>query len=247
MLFDLSPLVLAFVGIAAFATAVMGGIAGIGTAIAMIPVMAFAIGVRDAIPVVTVAVTMNNFGRVWANRHFIDYKVVLWFSLGAVPLSVLGGVAFANAPAEVLARALAIFLISLVAYRHLPIGRRMKISNTRYFSFVGMVQGFLSSIFGGAGPFGAHFFLAYGLYRNAFVGTVALATTSINLAKGSTYARFALIGLDALLLGVLVGVIMVIGAYFGGRLVSRVPDKLFVYIVEGVMLGAAAALLIQGA
>ena len=246
MLFDLDPLMLAVVGVAAFVTAVMGGIAGIGTAIAMIPVMTFAIGVRDAIPVVTIAVTMNNFGRVWANRHTIDYTVVLWFSLGAVPLSVLGGVVFAKAPAEVLARGLAIFLICLVIYRHMPIGRHTKFSNVRYFGFVGAAQGFLSSIFGGAGPFGAHFFLAYGLYRNAFVGTSALATTSINFARASTYAKFALIGVDALVLGLLIGVVMVIGAYIGGRLVSRVPDGLFVYIVEGVMLAAAAALLIEG-
>ena len=245
-MFDLSPAVLIFVGAAAFVTAIMGGVAGIGTAIAMIPVMTFALGVRDAIPVVTVAVTLNNFGRVYANRHSINYKVVLWFSIGALPMSVLGGIAFANLPAELLARGLALFLIALVIYRHMPIGKGLKITNVRLFGFVGMVQGFLSSIFGGAGPFGAHFFLAYGLYRNSFVGTVALATTSINLAKGGTYAKFALIGRDALALGFVVGIIMVVGAYFGGKLVAHVPDKLFVIIVEGVMLTAAAALLIEG-
>ena len=39
---------------------------------------------------------------------------------------------------------------------------------------------------------------------------------------------------------------MIVGAYFGGRLVNRMPDRVFVYIVEGVMLMAAAALLIRG-
>jgi hypothetical protein len=245
-LLDLSPLMFAVIGVAAFVTAVMGGVAGIGTAIAMIPVMTLAIGVHAAIPVVTVAVTLNNFGRIWANRRFLDYPVSLWFSLGAVPASVLGGIVFANAPAELLARGLGVFLIALVVYRHLPIGQGLSMPNVRLFAPVGAVQGFLSSIFGGAGPFGAHFFLAYGLYRNAFVGTAALATTSINFARGGTYASFALLGTDALVLGVGIGIVMVVGAYIGGRLVSRVPDKLFVYIVEGVMLVAAVALLVEG-
>ncbi|MDA1036444.1 MAG: sulfite exporter TauE/SafE family protein, partial [Chloroflexi bacterium] len=195
-MFDLSPAVLVFIGVAGFLTAIMGGIAGIGTAIAMIPVMTFAVGVQEAIPIVTIAVTLNNFGRVWANRAYLDYRVVVWFSLGAVPASVLGAAAFANAPADLLARGLAIFLILLVIYRHLPIGKNMQMHQVKKFAFVGMVQGFLSSIFGGAGPFGAHFFLSYGLYRNAFVGTVALAITSINITKAGTYASFSLLDRD---------------------------------------------------
>jgi uncharacterized protein len=245
-LFDLSPWVLAFIGVAGFITAVVGGIAGIGTAIAMIPVMTFAVGVREAIPIVTIAVSLNAIGRIYANRHYIDYRVVLWFSIGAVPTAILGGALFASAPAELLSRGLAIFLIALVGYRHLPIGKGLKMERVRMFGFVGLVQGFLSSIFGGAGPFGAHFFLAYGLYRRSFVGTVALATSSINVAKASAYASFSLIDRDALVLAFIVGAIMIVGAYFGGRLVNRMPDRVFVYIVEGVMLAAAGALLIRG-
>lgn len=245
-MFDLSPWVLVFIGVAGFVTAVIGGVAGIGTAIAMIPVMTFAVGVREAIPIVAIAVTLNSVGRIVANRHFIDYRVVLWFSIGAVPTSFIGGALFASAPAELLARGLAIFLIALVVYRHMPIGKSLQMRQVKKFGFVGLVQGFLSSIFGGAGPFGAHFFLSYGLYRQSFVGTVALATSSINLAKTSTYASYSLLDGDALALGLIVGVIMVVGAYFGGRLVNRMPDRVFVYIVEGVMLTAAGALLIRG-
>ena len=245
-MFDLSPWVLVFIGVAGFVTAVVGGIAGIGTAIAMIPVMTFAVGVREAIPIVAIAVTLNSIGRIIATRQAIDYRVVLWFSIGAVPTSFVGGALFANAPADLLARGLAIFLIVLVAYRHMPIGKHLKMQRVRMFAFVGLVQGFLSSVFGGAGPFGAHFFLSYGLYRKSFVGTVALATTSINLAKTTTYARFSLVDGEALAIGLIVGVIMIVGAYFGGRLVHRMPDRVFVYVVEGVMLMAAIALLIRG-
>jgi len=185
-------------------------------------------------------------GRVWANREYIDYRVVFWFSIGAVPTSVLGGLVFANAPADLLATGLGIFLLALVTYRHLPVGKSRPMTRIKLFVIVGLIQGFLSSVFGGAGPFGAHFFLSYRLYRNAFVGTVALATTSINIGKGLTYSKFALLGSDALTLGVAIGAVMMIGAYFGGKLVHRVPDGVFVYIVEGVMVVAAIALLMRG-
>jgi uncharacterized membrane protein YfcA len=243
---DLTLILALGIAVLAFAAAVMGGIAGIGTAIAMIPVLTFAFGVREAIPIIAIAMTLNNFSRAWANRKHIDYRVVLWFSIGAVPTSMLGGVAFATVPAELIVRALGAFLLSLVLYRHLPIGRDMRMRNVRLFGLVGLVQGFLSSVFGGAGPFGAHFFLAYGLHRNTFVGTVALATTSINIAKGGTYAGFALIDGESLAIGLGIGGLMVVGAYIGGMLVSHVPDRVFVYIVEAVMIVSGLVLLVRG-
>jgi uncharacterized membrane protein YfcA len=245
-MFDLSPAVLAIIAVGAFLTAIIGGIAGVGTAIAMIPVLTFAVGVRDAIPIVTIAIMLNNIGRLVATWSQIDWRVVRWFSLGAVPTSVLGGAVFANAPADLLARGLGVFLIALVAYRHVPIGKALQMREVRPFAYVGMVQGFLSSIFGGAGPFGAHFFLSYGLYRNAFVGTAAAATTSINVTRVGTYSGFSLVGRDTLALGLVIGLIMVVGAYVGSKLVRHLPDQAFVYIVEGVMLVAAAALLVRG-
>ncbi len=245
MIFDLTVLEATVIAVTAFAAAVMGGVAGIGTAIVMIPVLTFAVGVREAIPIVTVAMMFNNVSRWVANRHYVDYKVVLWFSLGAVPMAVVGGVAFANAPADLLARGLGIFLLVLIAYRRLPFGKSGSMP-LRGFTAVGSVQGFLSGIFGGAGPFGAHFFLTYGLYRNAFIGTAAVATTSINVTKSATYAGFALLDGNALAISLVVGAIMVAGAYVGGMLVRHVPDRAFVYIVESVMLASGVALIVRG-
>ena len=242
----MDPLLLAFlIGLAALAASIMGGIAGIGTAIAMIPVLTFAFGIREAIPIITVAMLLNNGSRWWANRAYIDYRVVGFFVLGAVPMSVVGGAVFANAPADLLARGLGIFLLALVVYRHLPIGGGLQMT-ARGFVLVGLVQGFLSSIFGGAGPFGAHFFMAYGLYRNAFIGTVAVATTAINVTKGSVYGGYALIDARGIGIAMAIGLSMVVGAAIGGRLVRYVPDRAFAYIVEAVMVTAGLTLLLRG-
>ncbi len=241
----MDPLVAVGIGLAALAASIMGGIAGIGTAIVMIPVLTFALGVKVAIPVITVAMMFNNTSRWWVNRRYVDYSVALWFWAGAIPFTVLGSVVFANAPAGLLARGLGVFLLALVAYRHIPKSQDLHMG-LRGFSAVGGVQGFLSGIFGGAGPFGAHFFLAYGLKRNAFVGTAAIATMAINIAKSGTYAKFALLNGATLAMSVAIGVVMVAGAYIGGLLVKRVPDRAFAYIVELVMIAAGASLLIGG-
>ena len=238
----MDPVVLAGLGVAAFVAAVVGGMAGLGSALMMIPVLTFVVGIRDAVPIVTLAVMMQTWSRVWVNRSLIDWRVVRWFMVGAVPASALGAVAFASAPAELLQKGLAVFLLLVVAYRHSPFARRTPFP-AQAFAGVGVGQGFLSAIFGGAGPFGASFFLAYGLRRGAFVGTMASAMTLINFVKVGVYGTYALLDADGLALAVGLGVVMIVGAYAGGMIVNRVSDRAFVVIVEAVIVLAAISLL----
>ena len=240
----MDPVVLVGLGAAAFAAAVVGGLAGLGSAIIMIPALTFAVGIREAVPIAAIAVMMQTWSRVWVNRALIDRSVVKWFVAGAFPSAILGGTVFANLPAEFLQRGLGVFLLLIVAYRRSPLMRDIRMG-ARAFVGVGMGQGFLSAIFVGAGPFGASFFLAYGLRRGAFVGTMAAAMTAINAVKIGVYGTYSLLDLSGVLLAAGLGLVMVVGAYLGGAIVNRVSDKAFVYIVEAVMVAAALALLLR--
>jgi uncharacterized protein len=224
----------------------LGGITGMSTGIIALPVLAFAFGVREAVPIVTVAMLFNMTSRTIANRDYINYRVVFWYCLGAVPSAAAGGIVFANAPAEVLARGLGVFLLALVVWRHLPIAQMARMP-LRAFVGVGLGQGFFSAIFGGAGPFGAHFFLSYGLTRNAFVGTVAVGTFLVNVTKATVYGSYSLLDADLLIAAVGVGLIMAVGAYAGAFIVKRVSDNAFKVIVEAVMVISGLTLLVQGA
>ena len=241
----MDPLVFVALGVIAFLSAVIGGLAGLGSAIIMIPALTFAVGIREAVPIATVAVMMQTWSRIWVNRHLIDRSVVKWFFIGAFPMSIVGATAFANLPADLLQRGFAVFLLLIVAYRHSPIAGRGMPMNPRAFAGVGAGQGFLSALFGGAGPFGASFFLAYGLRRGAFVGTMASGMTIINVVKIGIYGSFALLDTSSLILAFSLGLIMVVGAYVGGMITNRVSDKAFVYIVEIVIVGAAISLLVR--
>ena len=246
MSLDISPLLaLAVAGTALFA-GTLGGITGMSTGIIALPVLTFAFGVREAVPIVTVAMLYNMVSRTIANRHYINYRVVFWYCLGAVPAAALGGIVFANAPVNLLARGLGIFLLLLVVWRHLPVGRVSHMP-LKGFVGVGLGQGFFSALFGGAGPFGAHFFLSYGLMRNAFVGTVAVGTFLVNVTKAIVYGSYSLVDVRLLVVATGVGLIMAAGAYAGAYIVRLFSDRAFKILVEGVMIASGLVLLIQGA
>ena len=239
-----APVAAAVIATSLFA-AVIGGVTGMSTGIIAIPVLIFAFGVRLAIPIITVAMLFNTLSRSIVNWNDVDWQVARWYSIGAVPAAVIGGVTFAYAPTELLARGLGVFLLALVVYRHLPIavGRGMPL---RGFLPVGLGQGFFSALFGGAGPFGAHFFMAYGLTKNAFVGTVAVGTFLVSIAKAVVYGGLDLLDVETFLVASGIGLIMAVGAYAGARIVRHVPERLFIRAVEGLMIASGLLLLVTG-
>jgi uncharacterized membrane protein YfcA len=71
-----SPGELAVVAVMAFVAAALAAVTGFGGAVVLLPVLAWAFGVRDAVPILTVAQLIGNGSRVWLNRSELDWRVV---------------------------------------------------------------------------------------------------------------------------------------------------------------------------
>src|SRR3989475_13300332 len=85
--------------VGALVGSLVGGVAGFGTGIIMLPLVAWAIGIRSAVPVLTVAMLVGNLSRLWWSRGEVDRTVVVRFTRGAVPATALGTAFFAGGPA----------------------------------------------------------------------------------------------------------------------------------------------------
>src|SRR5437867_5989283 len=173
-------------GGAAFLASTLAAVAGFGGAAVLLPALAAAFGVRQAIPILTVAQLVGNGSRVWFNRRQLDLRVVKWFSLGAVPLALAGGVLFATAPLGVLKRVIGAFLLCMVAWRRVRRGPPWR-PGVRAFALIGAGFSFLSALVGSVGPLMVPFFLAYGLVMGAYFGTEALATVFMHVMNLVAY------------------------------------------------------------
>ncbi|MEK7777352.1 MAG: sulfite exporter TauE/SafE family protein [Chloroflexota bacterium] len=238
-------LVIVGVSTTALVASTIAAVAGFGGAVIMLPVLVWGFGLREAVPLLTVAQLIGNLSRVLLNRGELKLPVVKWFSVGAVPAAIVGGIVFATAPAPALTRVLGLFLLLIVVYRHTPWGKRLRIS-LRGFLPLGAVSAFLSAIMGSVGPFMAPFFLAYGLVKGAYIGTEALATVVMHVVKLGVYGKYALLDVRIVLLGVAIGAVMFVGSWLGKRLLSRLPERFFPYIIEGVLVVAGVQFLVFG-
>jgi uncharacterized membrane protein YfcA len=93
-----TPLELLIIAVVAFIASTLAAITGFGGAAVLLPALVAIFGMREAVPILTVAQLIGNGSRVWFNRKELDYRVVDWFALGGVPLAIAGGLLFAKAP-----------------------------------------------------------------------------------------------------------------------------------------------------
>ena len=240
-----SLLVAATLGAVAFVAATLAAVTGFGGAAVLLPVLAAVFGVREAIPILTVAQLIGNGSRVWFNRREVDWRVVGWFALGAVPFAFAGGFLFARAPLSALTRLLGVFLILVVVWRRLHPGppRRPPLKS---FAALGAGSAFLSALLGSVGPIMAPFFLAFGLVRGAYIGTEAMSTVVMHVVKLVAYGQGSLLTDRAVVAGLALGPIMVLGSWSGKRIVDRLPERVFVLLVELTLVAAGLLFLIRG-
>lgn len=208
-------------------------VTGFGGAAVLLTVLVIAFGVRDAVPILTVAQLSGNGSRVWFNRDQLDLRVVGWFAVGAVPLAFLGGLLFARVPLPALT----------------PPGRvpaRNRGLPLRSFALIGAAASVLSTLLGSVRPLTAPFFLAYGLVKGAYIGTEALATVVIHVTKLVAHRQAAVLSATACLAGLAIGAIMILGSYAGKQIADRISERAFVLVIELTMITAGVRFLVRG-
>ena len=236
---------LPLLGLVAAFSAFVGSVAGSGGSTILLPVLVLYYGVHDAIPILTIANFSANVSRMVINRREIVFPVVGWFVLGAFPMSVLGAWMFVVADAALLTRLLGALLIVVVAWRRLrpqPPSQRGAI----WFWPVGAVCGFLEGLIGSVGPLMAPFFLAYGLMRNAYIATDALATVAMQGTKLAVFGGAQVLKPELIAAGFLLIPFMVAGTVLGKRLLERIPERVFALLVEAMLVVAGLHFLIYG-
>ncbi|MCH8886366.1 MAG: sulfite exporter TauE/SafE family protein [SAR324 cluster bacterium] len=235
-------------GAAALLSAFIGSVAGSGGSTVLLPVLVLYFGIRDAVPIITIANLAANLSRSVINRGEIVYPVVGWFTLGTVPASVLGAWLFTATPPEILTRLLGGLLISLVVWRRV---RQLGLSPPRsrsaaWFLPLGTLFGFLEGLMGSVGPLMAPFFLAHGLMRGAYIGTDAFVTSVMQAIKLGVFGGARLVGPGILAAGLTLVPFMVLGTMLGKKMLHRVSDSVFSILLELVLVAAGLNFLIGG-
>jgi uncharacterized protein len=220
------------------------GVAGFGGGIVLMPTLTVLIGPHAALPIICFSSIFATATRAWLNRKHIDWKVNVYFLIGALPLIIIGTKIFISLDQNTIEKILGLFMLMLLVSKKLPLTRNFR---TPLWAFVplGSFTAFIAGLTGVPGPFSAMFFINYGLQKMAYIGTFAIAMAILRIPQLAVFALDKFIDLQIIYLSLGLGLISVPSAYFGAKLVRKLPEKYFNAFINIVLLAFAVFFLVK--
>ena len=220
----------------------VGGIVGFGTSIMLMPALVLVFGPREAVPIMAIAAIMANASRVVAWWREVDWRATAAYSVTGIPAAALGARTLLTLPPGIVEAVLGIFFIGMIPVRRW-MARQHWTLNLWHMAAVGAVIGFITGIVVSTGPINAPFFLAYGLVKGAYLGTEAMGSLAVYVAKAITFRTLGALPIEIITKGLIIGSSLVAGAFIAKRLVLKLDGEKFRLLMDGLLLVAGLTML----
>ena len=220
----------------------VGGIVGFGTSIMLMPALVLVFGPREAVPIMAIAAIMANASRVAAWWWEVDWRVTAAYSATGIPAAALGAKTLLTLPPGVVEGVLGLFFIAMIPIRRWMARQHWSL-NLWHMAAVGGTIGFITGVVVSTGPINAPFFLAYGLVKGAYLGTEALGSLAVYVAKIITFRSLGALPVETIIKGLIIGSSLVAGAFVAKRLVLKLDGERFKLLMDGLLLMAGLTML----
>jgi hypothetical protein len=232
----------ALVLIVGYLAGVVSGIVGTGATIILLPVLVFAFGPREAVPIMAVVALMSNFAKITSWWKEIDWRACAAYAVGGIPAAALGARTLLILPEKVVDVALGLFFLAMIPGRRWLAAKNLKIGLWQL-ALAGAFIGFLTGIVVSTGPLNLPVFASYGLVKGAFIATEAASSLALYISKAIAFRSFGALPTDILLKGLIAGSSVMAGTYTARLIVERLSVAAFQHLLEAVMLVAGLSLL----
>jgi len=233
-------LIVLAVGLAA---GTLGGIVGFGSSIMLMPVLVIAFGPLQAVPIMAIAAILANLSRIIAWWREIDWRICAAYSVTGIPAAALGARTLFSLPPRLIEISIGIFFIAMIFVRRWMAARELKFG-LRQLALLGVVIGYITGIVVSTGPITAPIFLGAGLVKGAFIGTEAAASLAVYLSKAATFRALGMLPADIVVMGLITGSSLMIGAFVAKRFVLKMQPGQFRLLMDGLMLASGMVLLL---
>jgi uncharacterized protein len=224
-----------------FCAYLVRGIAGFGSGLIAVPLLAFVAPITAVVPLVVCLDYLGSISQGLKNRTHIAGRELVWLW----PFMLIGVGAglylLKNVPTGQLTVALGVFILVYAIYQLIAMPDfRVSRGAATYSGFFG---GMVGALFGAGGPFYAMYFNMRGLEKTAFRATFA---TNYLIDGGVRLAAYALAGLlgHQLFGDMIVALpIAAAGLWIGGRIHTGLSQRVFVRMISALLIVSGSVLI----
>jgi uncharacterized membrane protein YfcA len=184
--------------------------------------------------------------RLWLLRRDVDRQVLLSFGLASAGGGLVGAILHGLFSSPWLAAVLGALLVFAGLSELIGLAHRLVLGG-----WAATAAGALSGVFGGLvgnqGGIRSAALLGFDLSKRTFVGTATAVGLVVDAARMPVYLTTVGAEVTAIWPVVLVATAgVVLGTLFGGRVLARIPERMFRPIVAAILAALGIAMLAQG-
>jgi len=232
-----------YAAVVLFLAYLVRGIAGFGSGLIAVPLLALRFPVTAVVPLVVFLDYIGSASQGLKNRQHVAWRE----QLPLIPFTLVGvgvGLLLLKAvPAAILAKVLGGFIIAYAIYQWLPLP---VLRGSRLFVVpYGILGGFVGTLFGTGGPFYVIYFTLRGLGKNVFRATFAINFLIDGAIRLIAYLTVGLLGLQTLTHLLVALPVVAVGLFLGGHIHTGFSQKTYVRFISLLLLGSGIGLLLK--
>ena len=225
-----------------FFTALMTSLAGAGGGTVLLAAMLQFMNPAEAIPVHGVIQFTSNLTRTWLLKKFVNWSIVLKFTV-LLPVGVYIGLQiFQNIDANNIKNLIGMFILLALIFQNLKFINKFFLPDYAYY-FVGLLTGILNILVGVIAPLLAVILKQSISEKKSIVGTLGYFGLIGNLLKiiGFTLIGFSFYEYIDTFLMIIPATLL--GSRVGQFLLNKISNKIFMIIFQIILIGLAIRLL----
>lgn len=219
----------------AMAASVITAIAGVGGAIVLSFVLTPILGPAALVQTISVAMLINNTTKINVYRKDIDWAQCLLVIACAAPGCALGALVYSGLSERTITIVLGVFLITIVVLKWW-----MPETSARWPAWAvgaaSFVYGTLTGGTIGGGILLLPILMGTGLTGMALIGTDAACGLAMHIVKTAVFGTTGVLTPRYAMIGVLIGIVMIPGAYIARALLRRMPLQVHERIIDAVII-----------
>jgi uncharacterized membrane protein YfcA len=234
------------VAIVAVAASIVTAVAGVGGAIVLSFALTPILGPAALVQTISVAMLVNNLTKINVYRRGIDWSQCLFVIAFAAPGCIVGSLIYAQLSERTITLVLGAFLIGIVIFKWLLPGRT-GVWPRWVVAVAALVYGTLTGTTIGGGILLLPILMGTGLTGIALIGTDAAVGFAMHLVKTAVFGTSGVLTAQYAVIGVLIGVVMIPGAYVARWILQRTPLKVHERILDAVIIAGGLSFLVHAA
>ena len=227
----------------ALAASTITAIAGVGGAIVLSFVLAPLLGVAALVQTISVAMIVNNITKVNVFAKGIDWGSCAFVAGCAAPGCVIGSLIYSQLDERAITIILGVFLVALVVMKRvmpsdIGIWPKPMIAGSAF------VYGILAGTTIGGGIVLLPILMGTGLTGMALIGTDAAVGLAMHIVKTIVFGSTKVLTVQYAMIGALIGVVMIPGAFIARWILQRMPLQVHAAIIDAVIVAGGLSFLV---